>query len=193
VGLNRVFVKAGPTLDHERFLAALKAGRTFATNGPLLGFSLQGKEPGDEIRLSAPGTLDAAVSLRSIVAVDKLEVVANGEVVASVPLSAGRTSATQTLKIKVERSGWYTLRASAESSRAPVLDIYPFATTSPIYVTVGDRPVRNPADARYFTAWIDRLLTAAGAHTGWNSAEERDEVRARLQKARQAFVERTNP
>jgi len=193
VGLNRVFVKAGPTLDHERFLAGLKAGRTFATNGPLLGFTLRGKEAGDEILLNAPGTLEAAVSLRSIVPVDKLEIVANGEVVASLPLSGDHTASTQTVKLKVERSGWYTLRASAEGSRAPVLDIYPFATTSPIYVSVAGAPVRNATDARYFIAWIDRLLTAAGAHAGWNSAEERDEVLARLQKARQVFVERTNP
>lgn len=191
VGLNRVFVKAGPTLDHERFLAGLEAGRTFATNGPLLGFTLQGKEPGDEIRLGGPATLEAAVSLRSIVPVDKLEIVANGEVVANVPLSGDRTAATQTVKIKVEQSGWYTLRASAEGSRSPVLDIYPFATTSPIYVTVADRPVRNPADARYFMAWIDRLLAAAGSHSGWNSTAERDEVLGRLQEARRIFEGRS--
>lgn len=193
VGLNRVFVKAGPTLDHERFLAGLKAGRAFATNGPLLGFTLQGKEAGDEIELRAPGTLEASVSLRSIVPVDKLEIVANGEVVASVPLSGDRTSATQTVKIKVERSGWYTLRASAEGSRAPVLDIYPFATTSPVYVSVAGAPVRSATDARYFIAWIDRLLGAASAHPGWNATEERDEVMARLQKARQVFADRAEP
>jgi len=60
-------------------------------------------------------------------------------------------------------------------------------------VTVADAPVRNATDARYFVAWIDRLLSAAGAHPGWNSAEERDEVLARLQRARQVFLERTNP
>jgi hypothetical protein len=193
VGLNRVFVKAGPRLDHERFLAGLKAGRTFATNGPLLGFTLQGKEPGDDIALDTPAALEARVTLRSIVPVDQLEIVANGEVVATVPLSGDRTSATQTVKLKVERSGWYTLRASAEGSRAPVLDIYPFATTSPIYVTVADTPVRSAADALYFIAWIDRLRAAALAHPGWNSTEERDEVMARLQKARQAFADRAKP
>ncbi len=193
VGLNRVFVKAGPTLDHERFFAALKAGRTFATNGPLLGFTLQGKEAGDEIRLPAAGMLSAGVSLRSIVPIDKLEIVANGEVVASLPLSGDRTSLTRTVELKVERSGWYTLRASAEHSRAPVLDVYPFATTSPIYVSVGGEPVRHAADARYFIAWIDRLVAAASAHAGWNSLEEREEVMARLQTARQVFVERATP
>ncbi|HMA44677.1 MAG TPA: CehA/McbA family metallohydrolase, partial [Gemmatimonadales bacterium] len=49
VGLDRVYAHAGPLLNHERFLAALKAGRTFVTNGPLLGFTVNGREPGDEI------------------------------------------------------------------------------------------------------------------------------------------------
>src|SRR5205823_11012515 len=37
VGMNRVYVKAQGVLSRESFLAGLKAGRTFATNGPLVG------------------------------------------------------------------------------------------------------------------------------------------------------------
>ena len=52
VGLNRVYaeVPAGP-LKIEPWLAAIKAGRTFATNGPLLRFSLGGQAIGGEVRL----------------------------------------------------------------------------------------------------------------------------------------------
>src|SRR5260370_32860197 len=54
VGLNRVYVKVpnGP-LDVEPWLANLKQGRTFATNGPLLGFSLGQRQIGDDLRLQA--------------------------------------------------------------------------------------------------------------------------------------------
>jgi TolB protein len=51
VGMNRVFVRSGAPLEHRRWLAALKAGRSFATNGPLLGFTLDGKGLGDELTL----------------------------------------------------------------------------------------------------------------------------------------------
>lgn len=193
VGLNRVFVKAGPVLDHERFLAGLKEGRTFATNGPLLRFSLQGKEAGEEIQLPGAATLEARISLRSIVPVDTLEIVANGEVVKSLPLAGDHTTFDGTLTLEAGHSGWYTLRAMAEHSRAPILDIYPFATTSPIYVTVAGAPVRSPADAHYFMAWIDRLITAASEHQGWNSAEERGAVLAHLRAARRVFAERATP
>src|SRR3989475_144681 len=72
-GLVRVFARVGATLDHRRWLAAIKAGRTFVTNGPLLEFSLGGREIGDEIRLRQPGRLTARVRLRSSVPVDHLE------------------------------------------------------------------------------------------------------------------------
>jgi hypothetical protein len=191
VGLNRVFVKADGPLDHGRWLAGLKAGRSFATNGPLLSFTLGGKEAGDEISLP-PGRheLEARVEMRSIVPVDHLDVVSGGQVRASIPLTGDRTSAAATLRLKVDRSGWYTLRAYADGSRHPVLDIYPFATTSPIYVTVGKAPLRSKTDAAYFLAWIDRLESAAQAHAGWNTEGEKAAVLASLAEARAVYRDR---
>src|SRR5438128_2927329 len=55
VGVNRVFVQTGTRPDQARFLAGIRAGRTFATNGPLVQFTLGGKGPGGEIRLPAGG------------------------------------------------------------------------------------------------------------------------------------------
>ena len=57
VGLNRVYasVANGP-LDSEAWLAALRQGRTFATNGPLLDFSLGRHGPrGDRAARASPG------------------------------------------------------------------------------------------------------------------------------------------
>ena len=38
--------------------------------------------------------------------------------------------------IPISRSGWCLLRAWSEKAEYPILDLYPYATTSPIYVTV---------------------------------------------------------
>ncbi|MFS8070519.1 MAG: hypothetical protein ACMG6S_29495 [Byssovorax sp.] len=65
----------------------------------------------------------------------------------------------------------------------------PFLKVSP----VGGAPIRNAEDARTFMAWIDRLVTAASEHRGWNSPEERALVLARLKAARQVFSERASP
>ena len=191
VGMNRVFARAGAKLDYAAWIAAIKAGRTFATNGPVLSFRIDGHDIGDEIVLPAGASaLEAKVSLRSIVPLEKLEVVGRGGVAATIPLERGGTRADATISLPADRSGWYTLRAWSSSSAEPVLDIYPFATTSPIYVTVGGKPVRSASDARYFEAWIDRVRAAAAAHTGWNDAAEKNGVLGRLDAARAEFVRR---
>jgi hypothetical protein len=195
VGMNRVFVNVGPKrpLAYRAFLDALKAGRTVATNGPILSFTLEGREVGDEVALPAgEHTLRARVSLRSIAPVDRLEIVSNGAVVATVPLDASRTRADATVPLTVAESAWFTLRASAAGAVEPILDIYPFATTSPIYVTIGGRPVRSADDARYFVAWISRLEAAATAHAGWNDEQEKSAVLAHLAAAKAEFQKRAD-
>src|SRR6202030_2952459 len=77
VGLNRVYadVAQGP-LNIEALLNSLKQGHTFATNGPLLGFTLGGRAPGDEVRLPAgENKVKFTAWLRSIVPIDHLEVI----------------------------------------------------------------------------------------------------------------------
>jgi TolB protein len=190
VGLCRVFVKSG-TLDYHRFLAGIKAGRTFVTNGPLLEFTLAGHDIGSTIDRKAPGTLDASITLRSIVPVDSLQIVSNGEVIHRVELTGDHATADVRVPVRVDRSAWFVVRAFSRHSRHPVLDIYPFASTSPIYVTVGDQPIRSPKDANYFIAWLDQLQVGAAAHPGWNTDAERSLVMDDIQRARTFFLERS--
>jgi Tol biopolymer transport system component len=188
-GLVRVFVHSGPTLDHRRWLAGLKAGRTFVTNAPLLEFSLGGRTMGDEIRLSAGShRLSARIGMRSNVPVDHLEIIGNGKVVATLALQGDRMSARDSVSIPVTTSGWYVLRAYSDRAEMPVLDLYPFASTSPIYVRVGDDPVRSPEDAAYFVRWLTRLEVAARASSAWRTSAERDEVLKTFAEARAVFA-----
>ncbi|HEU5218640.1 MAG TPA: CehA/McbA family metallohydrolase [Gemmatimonadales bacterium] len=191
VGMNRVFVRSGPRLVYRAWLDALKAGRTFVSNGPLLGFTLSGRQIGDELTFPAGvHQVVARVSLRSIVPVERLEIVANGVVVSPVPLTAGGTRADAEIPLPVTRSGWFVVRAWSAGAVHPVLDLYPYATTSPIYVTVGGRAVRSAESARWFMQWIDRIAPAASAHPGWNDAAEKTEVLHRLAEARRVFQQR---
>jgi hypothetical protein len=189
-GLVRTYVRAGPRLEHQAFLEGLRRGRTFVTNAPLLTFEVEAHGPGEEIRLRAGGLLHARVVLRSPVPVDHLQVIGNGKVVAEVRLDGDRTSADATLTLPAEHSGWYVLRAWAERPRLPVLDLYPFASTSPVYVQIGDEPVRSPVDASWFVRWVDRVVAAASAHAGWNTPAEREAVLAQLARAREEYVHR---
>jgi hypothetical protein len=191
VGMNRVYVRSGAPLEHRRWLAALKAGRSFATNGPLIEMRVNGTGLGGEVRLPpGGGDVDVSVRLRSNVPVDHLELVRNGTVVQEIPLAAGRRSASDTVRVQVDRSGWLLLRARGDKAAYPTLDIFPYATTSPVYLTVGGQPARSPDDARYFMSWIDRMRAAVEAHRDWNSEAERRETLEMLARARAEYQRR---
>jgi TolB protein len=195
-GGGRMAAGLATAAGHRRFLEALKAGRTFVTNAPLLDFQITGpddvtRQPGDVLHLRAGRhELDVRAILRSNVPVDHLEVVANGRVVASLTLGAGGTSADTALVLPVEQSGWYVLRAYSDRPRLPVLDLYPFASTSPIYVELGGAPIRSRADAEYFLAWLNRVEERARAHADWNTPAERDEALRTIEAARAEFRKR---
>jgi TolB protein len=194
VGLNRVYaqVPKGP-LKIAPWLSSIKQGRTFATNGPLLGFGLGGKKLGDELRLPAgENKVRFSAWLRSIVPVDHLEVICNGKVVRDLKLNGGRETADIEETISLSQSGWCLLRAWSDIAEHPVLDIYPYATTSPIYVSVAGSKIQSEEDAAYFVAWIDRLSEAAKSNQDWNSDAEKQSVMTILDSARKIYAAMEN-
>jgi TolB protein len=190
VGLNRVYAKVpqGP-LNHEVWLNSIKGGKTFATNGPLLEFTLDGHEIGDEIKLPAgEHQLKLSAWMRSIVPLDHLELVCNGKVVRDMKLSGTRKSAEVNDTLEISQSGWCVLRAYADEAEYPILDLYPYATTSPIYISVAGKSAPSQEPAGYFVAWIDRLTTAAEQYQDWNNEAEKQHVLHQLAAARQIYV-----
>ena len=187
VGTNRVFLNVAMPAKPDELKQPLKDGHTFATNSALLGFDLDGKRPGDVIERPAAAHLAYHASLRSIVPMDHLEIVANGRVVATLALDATRTSADAEGDVRLDASGWVVLRAWNEHADPHVQDIYPYATTSPVYVKVGKVAPKSPADARFFMRWLERMLESAAARTDYNSARERSDTLEYIQSARKRF------
>jgi TolB protein len=190
VGLTRVYASIPKNVTGTApWFDELKRGRTFATNGPLLGFTLGGKAVGEELKLPAgENKVIFTAWLRSFVPVDYLQVVCNGRVVRNLKLNGDRQSTDVKATIPISQTGWCVLRASSDKPEHPVLDDYVYATTSPVYVSV-EGSVPNPADdAAYFIAWIDRLVEATQANRNWNTAAERVSVLQTLDQARQVYV-----
>jgi hypothetical protein len=196
VGLNRVYVQldgGGPrdlAARRDAWLAGLKAGRSMATNGPLLGVQVDGQGPGEEIRLPAGGhDLPVRAFMRSIVPIDHLEVVFNGEVIQSIEVSGGET-ADFSGAIRVDRSGWLLLRAWNEDPHPDVFDLWPYGTTNPVFISVGDEPSRCGDDADYFLAWIESVRQHALASEAYNTEAEKQQVLAHIEAARAIFEKR---
>jgi Tol biopolymer transport system component len=189
VGLNRVYasIADGP-LESAAWLAALREGRTFATNGPLLDFSLAGQPVGSSVTLARSEDVDFRARLRSIVPVDHAQVVCNGRVVRELTLPAGRESLEVGGKLPMTASGWCLLRAFTADAKYPILDNFVYATTSPIYVSIAGAAPHSPADARFFEAWIDHLRETTAAWPDWNSPDEKTAVLQKLSAARAVYA-----
>jgi len=189
LGSNRVYAEVDPgPLKIAPWLAAIKVGHTFATNGPLLRFSLGGQKIGDEVRLDKKQEVPFAVEMNSIVPLDHLQIVCNWKVARELAMNGDRMSAHMNGSIQLEASGWCVLRAFSDKAEYPILDLYPYATTSPVYISVAGAPVHNAASAAYFVAWIDRLIAASQANTSWNTEAEKQSVLSMLQQARVKYA-----
>jgi hypothetical protein len=62
-------------------------------------------------------------------------------------------------------------------------DTIAFAHTSPVYVTVGGRPVRVADDVRFYREWVERLIARTEKSPRFATPERRQEVLALFNKA----------
>jgi hypothetical protein len=56
-----------------------------------------------------------------------------------------------------------------------------------VYVSVAGSPLRSPADAPYFVAWVDRLIAAAPGNANWNTEAEKQGVLGLLEQAKKKY------
>lgn len=181
VGMNRTYVRVknwpeDANARRDAWLRNLQAGKSMATNGPLVGLTINGEGPGAVLEFDAATRIDYGGFLRSIVPIDELEIVFNGKVIRRIELAGDSTTATFSGEMGITESGWFLLRASSRRPHRDIFDAYPYATTSPIYVNIGDEGPRSAADAAYFLAWAERVREAAAAHPDFNSAQEKQQV-----------------
>jgi len=155
-GGQRVYVHTGGALDYKEWVEAYRQGHSFASNGPLLKFTVNDKLAGSKFELSRGDTLDVKASVVSLVSIDALEIVVNGEVVAATKGPARELSLDT--KVTLEEGSWIAARARGPYDRLLVNDDNTFAHSSPVYCTVDGAGPRNADDAAFFIRWIDQLI-----------------------------------
>jgi hypothetical protein len=152
---------------------------------------LSGAQPGATLQLpSGAHELDFSGFLRSIIPVDHLEVVVNGEVVQSLPSGDSHRSSDFSGVIRLDESAWVLLRAWNEGASPDVFDRFPYATTNPVFVEIGGQPIRSAQDADYFLRWIARIREGAANHPDYNTGEEKQAVISSIDAAAAIFESR---
>ncbi len=190
VGSVRTYVHTGDRgLDMEAWFDGLRAGRAFVSTAPLIDFRVEGKEPGDEVLLDGDGgEVEVSAEVVSIVPLQRAELVFNGRVTDTVEFEGDRKRLTWRRRVSLEESDWFHLRVEGSSEEKFPLDtVFPQAFTNPVWVRVGEQPVRDAESARYSLRWIDKLESMALEWPGWRSEREKEHVLAQFEEARQVY------
>jgi hypothetical protein len=175
-GADRAYVRLDGPFSYAAWVAGLKAGRSFVTNGPILELSAAGKGLGDTIVLAAPGPVEVRGRAEAAGPIDRLELVVNGAVAATGDAARGLLDQP----VRIDKSGWMSLRVFAGAAQAH---------TSPIYVEVAGRPAASREDAEYYLAWIDRLERQLAARDRLPSPAVKAHVARQLEAAREVYRE----
>jgi hypothetical protein len=185
-GADRTYVRIDGPLTFQSWIAGIKAGRTFGTTGPLLFLDVDGRQPGDEIRLtgSARRALKARIEVHSIAPLDRLELIVNGKAIESVAMKAGDVAIARA--VELPDGGWIAARVVGPASRY-VGDSYAFAQTSPVYVVRDGRAWTSVEDARFLLAVVDALWQRVEARSPWRTEAEKENFRAAIEQARAVY------
>ena len=183
-GGHRVYVYTGDALNAGDWVENFRKGRSFATNGPILRFKVNGRLPGDELKISSGDRVRVEASATSLVPMKRLEIVVNGEVVASEEPRADGSFVLLTKEIPVAEGSWVAARVRGDFHRYLVNDTDLYAHSSPVYLTVDGKGVSRKEDGQFFVAWVDQLISRVQDKGRFASEEQRQEVAALFKKAR---------
>jgi hypothetical protein len=179
----------GEALSYKGWIEAVRAGRTSVTSGPLLSFTVNGLDSGATIEAA---TVQVRAEARSIVPFTRLELVANGQVVAGVEASGSPASALLEGTFEMPASGWLAARCLGQPVHGGYdADVELAAHASPVYVQVPGKP--QPADPftlAYLTEQLDRMLTWVKNEARCENDRQRADLANIFQSARQALLQR---
>jgi hypothetical protein len=190
IGNARFYTYTGGPLSFESWFAALKAGHTFVTTGPMVFLTIDGRMPGDTLDV-APGTRvrirAEALGHPTQVPLSAVEIIGSGRVLARAE-GRGAARLTTELELPVEHGLWIAARTQAGTAQV--------AHTTPIYVTVNGGGFMNPdtLDARLRAAnnylrEIETELASPGTNIDSQASLHRAQLERQIAEAR-TLIER---
>ncbi len=184
IGNARFYAYLGGPLSYERWFAAVKAGHTFVSTGPILQLTVNGRIPGEVVDVARGSTLrisaeafghDTQVPLRA------LEIIGHGHVLAR---SDGATShLSVNLELPADHGLWIAARGQAGPGQV--------AHTTPVYVTVGGDGFHNPGTAgrrldvaEQYLKELEQELASPGSSLDSQAARHKAQLERQIAEAR---------
>ena len=142
-------------LTFGSWAAAVRDGRTFVSSGPLLELRVEGAGPGVTIDVDSGTSLEIELVARAAQPmISDVELILDGDVVASRTSSEPTTELALRERVRIERTGWLAGRCRSPFAIGSAFATAMAAHTSPLYLECPDRP-RRPVDLTEPLAVID--------------------------------------
>ena len=193
LGSNRVYAKVEGPATYDSWLAAVKAGKAFVTNGPILEFDANGAVAGDVIEFQGTKRVKARVTARSILPFTTLEIVLNGNPVGHKTLAIPTNSPKDGLysmeietAIELTESSWLAARVADHpdlKNRILPRDVSVFAHTDPIYFLQDGRNVREEASIAYLRKYVKGTLHWLETKPPFYNEDDRREAQRTAEEA----------
>ena len=164
VGFFRTYARLldGEEFTYESWCENVARGRTFLSGGPIISLSVDGRQVGDTVEISGPGTVEVEAWAESTLPIDVLEIVQAGRVVASTERSGGTRRLELKERLRIDGHTWLAARAGGGGLLRPHEEMRlrgVFAHTSPVYVACGGEwRMFDPGTAQYMLTMIEGAL-----------------------------------
>jgi hypothetical protein len=183
----------GEPYSYAGWVEAVRAGRTFVTNGPLLRFAVNDHPPGatiDHDPAAPPLRLRAQATSRW--PFDRLDLLAGGEEIGSAAAkSEGDTfSAVVELEWRPTASAWLAARCHGRAVSPLDRQTPTVAHTSAVVARVGGRPPAQPAAVDALLASLDRARDWVEAAGRFGDPRSKDRLLGVLAEASQTLLAR---
>lgn len=143
-GAVRSYVNVGTHFTPNAWFAALRQGRTFVTNGPMLDVQANNQPLGSELDLKRGEILNikATASLNpDIDTLDSLSVIEQGDVIKEMRSGIGASKLTLSADIPIEHGTWFVVQAKGKGGKDHGNTI---AVSAPIYVRMDGQKFWKP-------------------------------------------------
>jgi hypothetical protein len=199
VGSNRLYAPFTGEPNYEKWLAGLKAGNGFVTNGPILTFDIEGHSSGEVVPFSGTGKVKARAIARSVLPFQSLEVVVNGVTALSKNVSNpnrpgpdGLYSVELEGTIDLNESSWLAARVAenpAIRNRILPRDLTVFAHTNPIYFLREGAKVRQMPSIQYLQKYVKGTIHWLNTGARFRNSAEREEALSLAEQARRVYAD----
>jgi hypothetical protein len=182
IGNARFYAYTGGPLTFDRYMAALKAGHTFVSTGPMLLLTVNGKMPGDTVNVAPGSRVKVSAEAFAAGGLGSIELIAHSKVLAR---TKGSDSAhlTVNFELPVDHGVW--IAAKCEGGVGQV------AHTTPVYVTLGgggfenrETLTRNLGAAEGYLREVEGELANPGTQLDRQASRHKAQLERQIAEAR---------